>query len=205
MKKTENQKIIATDIYRYKKNKLAANLALLGLVFNCLYFTLLYGIQSELLGDGTISRFSSIQIGFSVILTLFTLLLTFLSSEGIKGYNKKFSFVLLGVAVFQIIRIFGFPLYGLQKNLLTVNYFWLNPTTSGLEFAIMVIYLCASAACLIASAVIGYIRAVNLEKFVKQVDGGAINVEDTLKQLDKEEEASAAQVAQDSRTAEEVR
>lgn len=205
MKKTENQKIIATDIYRYKKNKLAANLALLGLVFNCLYFTLLYGIQSELLGDGTISRFSSIQIGFSVILTLFTLLLTFLSSEGIKGYNKKFSFVLLGVAVFQIIRIFGFPLYGLQKNLLTVNYFWLNPTTSGLEFAIMVIYLCASAACLIASAVIGYIRAVNLEKFVKHVDGGEINVEDTLKQLDKEEEASAAQVAQDSRTAEEVR
>ena len=183
MKKTENQRILDNDIARYKKNKLAANLALLGLVFNCLYFMLLYGIKP---GSLT-TRFSSLHIGFSVILTLVVLLATFLASEGIKGYNKKYSIVLLVIAVFQIVRIFGFPMYGLQNNLLTVNYFWFWPTTSGLEFALLVIYLAASAACLVASAVIGYIRAVNLEKFTKQLENGEVVVEDVLKKMDEED------------------
>jgi len=195
---TENQKIITNDISRYKKNKLAANLALLGLVFNCLYFMLLYGIKS------VHTEFDSLRIGFSVILTLVFLLATFLASEGVKGYNKKFSIVLLVLAVWQIFRIFGYPLYGLKNELLTVNYFWLDlkydPETGEAlntafvntsEFIILVVYLCASAACLIASAIIGWTRAVQLEKFQKQLDAGEISVEKTLKAMDAEDEAAA--------------
>lgn len=187
-KLTPDQKIIHTDIYRYKTNKLAANLALLGLVFNCLYFMLLYGIKIAMGEDG-VTKFASLEIGISVILTLFTLLITFLSSEGIKGYNKKFGYVLLVIAAFQIFRIFGYPLYGLRNNLLTVNYFWLDPTDSTIEFIILVAFLVASAACLVASAVIGYVRAVQLEKFQKQLDAGEISIDDTLKALDAADEA----------------
>lgn len=135
MKKTDNQKIIQTDIYRYKKNKLAANLALLGLVFNCLYIMLLYGIKLANAGDDTKTRFVSLTIGFSVILTLVVLLATFLASEGIKGYNKKYTIILFVLAAFQIFRIFGYPLYGLRNGLLTVNYFWYNPDPTDFSVA----------------------------------------------------------------------
>lgn len=199
MKLTDNQRIIRADIYRYKKNKLASGLALLGLVFNCLYFALLYGLRSEHLQDGaTFNKLVTLEIGFSVLMTLVVLLTTFLASEGVKGYNKKFSIVLLVIAAWQILRIFGYPLYGLNNGLLTVNYFWYSPNPSDYsklnslpEFIIMVVYLCASAACLIASAIIGWIRAAQLEKFQKQLDAGEVSVEATLKAMDAEDEAVA--------------
>lgn len=185
--KTANQMIIADDILRYKKNKLASSLALLGLVFNCLYFLLLYAMPK--------TEFRTINIGISVVLTLIVLLAIFLSSEGVKGYNKKFSIVLLVIAAFQIARIFYYPLNGLHNNLFvqlddthTIGYFGVYPTTSTPFFIILVIYLVASAACLIASAVVGWIVAVRLEKFQKRVDAGEIDINKVIKEMDEEDE-----------------
>lgn len=184
--KTANQLIIADDILRYKKNKLASSLALLGLVFNCLYFLLLYAMPK--------TEFQTAAMGLSVVLTLVVLLTIFLSSEGVKGYNKKFSIVLLVVAAFQILRIFYYPLKGLQNNLFvaldsthTIGYFGVYPTTSVPFFVILVIYLVASAACLIASAVIGWIVAVRLEKFQKRIDAGEIDINKVIKEMDEED------------------
>ena len=193
---TPNQKIVADDILRYKKNKLPANLALLGLVFNCLYFMLLYAMKEPN------SKFAEIEIGISVILTLCTLLVAFLASEGIKGYNKKYCIVLLVLAVFQIVRIFGYPLYGLQNNLLKVNYLWFNPTSSTLEFVIMVVYLCASAACYVLSAVFGYLRTVRLEKHEASIANGTLSIEATLKELDEEEIRQAENVISEANVTE---
>ena len=193
---TPNQKIVADDILRYKKNKLPANLALLGLVFNCLYFMLLYAMKEPN------TKFAEIEIGISVILTLCTLLVAFLASEGIKGYNKKYCIVLLVLAVFQIVRIFGYPLYGLQNNLLKVNYLWFNPTSSTLEFVIMVVYLCASAACYVLSAVFGYLRTVRLEKHEASIANGTLSIEATLKELDEEEIRQAENVISEANVTE---
>ena len=178
MKKlTASEQIVANDILRYKKNKLASTLAILGLVFNCLYFLLLYAMPG--------SEFTTIYIGFSVMLTLIMLLMIFLSSEGVKGYNKKFSIVLLVLAAFQIVRIFYYPLKGIKNNLFVaasagqagmnyIGYFGWYPSftnpTSTVYFVLMLIYLVASAACLIGSAVWGFIVATRLEKFQKQLD-----------------------------------
>lgn len=184
--KTVNRQIVENDILRYKKNKLASWLALLGLVFNCLYFMVLYAMPK--------TEFTTIKIGLSVIVTLIVLLATFLASEGVKGYNKKFSIVLIVLAVVQIVRIFIYPLQGITDNLLiaadtnhTIGYFGYYPSSSGFFFALMVIYLVASAGCMIASAVIGWIYAVRLEKFQKQLDSGEISVEKALKEIEAEE------------------
>ena len=191
-KKVKNA-TIESDTLLYKKNKLPATLALLGLVFNCLYFCLLYGIKDRT-GD---TRWSQIDIGISVILTLVLLLVTFLSSEGIKGYNKKFCIPLLVIAVFQIARIFYFPLYGLQNNILTIPYFWIYPTTSTFEFIMMVVWLVASAACLTASAIIGYIQIKRLESHLKAVESGELDMNavfaaEEAKEAEQKEETSAA-------------
>lgn len=184
---TPNQQIVQDDILRYKRNKLAQLFAILGIVFNCLYFCLLYAIPD--------AKMRTITLGVSVVLTLVLLLLVFLSSEGVKGYNKKFSIVLLVIAVFQILRIFYYPLKGLQANTLKgIGYFGIYPTNSTLYFTIMLIWLCASAACIIASAVLGWIYASRLEKFQKKLEAGEISVEQTLKDMDAEDADHALKV-----------
>ncbi len=185
-KKTVNQQIIADDILRYKRNKLAQILAILGLVFNCLYFCVLYAIPD--------SDMRKMTLGFSVILTLIVLLMIFLSSEGVKGYNKKFSIVLIVIAAFQILRIFYYPLNGLINDSLTgIGYFGYYPENSGFYFTIMLVYLLASAACLIASAVLGWVYAVRLQKFQKKLDNGEISVEATMAEMDEEDAVAAEQ------------
>ncbi len=184
---TPSQQIVQDDILRYKRNKLAQLFAILGIVFNCLYFCLLYAIP-----DASMRK---ITLGVSVVLTLVLLLLVFLSSEGVKGYNKKFSIVLLVIAVFQILRIFYYPLKGLQADSLKgIGYFGIYPTNSWPFFIVMVIWLCASAACIIASAVLGWIYASRLEKFQKKLDSGEISVEQTLKDMDAEDADHALKV-----------
>ena len=193
MKLTDNQQIIADDILRYKKNKLASTLALLGLVFNCLYFMILYAFPKQ--------EFYTFEIGFSVVLTLISLLAIFLASEGVKGYNKTFSIVLLVVAAFQILRIFGYPLNGLKNDYLyaagdtkTLGYFGYYPDSSAFFGTIMIVYLALSAACLIASAVWGWIVAVRLEKFQKRLDNGEVNVDNVIKEMDEEDRRQAENV-----------
>lgn len=203
MKRTETDKVIAADIGRYKKNKIGANLALLGLVFNCLYIMVLYSVRVPLLEDNSFTKFCSLEIGISVILTLVMLLAAFLASEGVKGYNKKFCIVLIVLAVIQIIRIFGLPLYGFKNNLFyndgtdihDFNYFGYNPSNSVFGFTIMLVYLAGSAACFIASTVISFLIIQRLEKHNKALESGELDIDEYLKKLDAAEDAAAAQVA----------
>lgn len=196
MEKTPNQQIIGDDIRRYKTNKLAATFALLAIVFNCLYFCLLYSFRDNFFGTW--------RLGISVILTLFTLLMIFLCSEGIKGYNKKYAIPLIILAVVQIIRIFGLPLEALKYDTaagvagtvtaeaaLNMRYFGIDLTSSA-AYTLMVIWLVASATCLVLSAVIGYINSVRLENFNKKIENGEVVIEKVLADMDKEDEAAAS-------------
>ena len=190
MKRTPNQEIIHGDLMRYKSNKLASSLALLAIIFNCLYFCLLYSFRDKFFGTW--------RLGVSLIV----LLVTFLSSEGIKNYNKKYAIALLILAVVQIIRMFGLPLEALKYDIkngvasqltggaLNMRYFGIDLSPS-VAYVILVVWLAASAACLIASAVIGYINSVKLENFNKKIESGEIVIEDTLAALDKEDAIAA--------------
>ena len=189
MKRTPNQEILHNDIRRYKNNKFASLMALLAIVFNCLYFCLLYSFRDNFFGTW--------RLGVSVILTLVVLLVSFLSSEGIKNYNKKFAIPLLILAAVQIIRIFGLPLEALKydvanaANALEMRYFGID-LSSAASYTIMVIWLAASAACLITSAVVGYINSVKLETFNKKIESGEVVIENTLAEMDKEDNAAQA-------------
>lgn len=200
-KRSPNQQIIANDILKYKTNKFPANLALLGIVFNALYFCMLYSFTTEF--------FSMWKIGISVILTLFSLLITFLASEGIKGYNKKYCIVLIILAVVQIVRMFGLPLEALRADVeagvadqltggaLNGGYFFkgIKPNAA---YTIMVIWLALSAASLVFSAIIGYINCTKLEAYNKKVASGEIDIDATLLAMDQEDERQAANMVSES-------
>ena len=177
-------------MFRYKRNKLASGLALLGLFINCLYLMLFYGLNYQ--------TYANPLIGLSVLCNLVVLLVTFLASEGVKVYNKKYCWLLLAVAVVQIVRIFIYPLdiargggtlFDPGTNVISVRYFGATLGPASLS-AILIIYLVLSAGCMLASAVIGYIRAVQLESFNKGLAEGKFTVEGAIAEVSAKEEAA---------------
>lgn len=192
----EKNVVLQDDILRFRKNKLSANLALLALVFNILYFTLLYTIHT--------TDMYTLVIGISVIVNLLVLLGGFYASEGIKGYNKKVCIILLVLAVVQIVRIFIYPLKGLSGDWMGGNAYFgaiMTPTSNGV---LLIIYLVGSAACFIASAITGYISANRLEAHLRKVESGEISVDDTLKELNKQDLAKENEVVAAPVVSEEV-
>ena len=182
--------IIQDDILRYKKNKFASMFAILALVFNCLYFTLLYAVCETAL--------YKVPLGFSVIVNLLVLLAGFYASEGIKGYNKKFSIVLIVLAAVQVLRIIYYPIIGAAKGWLSNdNHYFGISMNNAANSVLMVIYLAGSAACFIVSAVQGFIVARRLEVFQKKLDSGEISVEATIAEIEVEEAQAVAQVLQE--------
>ena len=75
-----DDRIVKRDRMRYTKNTLSSTLALLGIVFDVLYFVSIY--QSDV---GT--YYYNILIGASVLYNLIFMLMAFLSSEGVKNYK----------------------------------------------------------------------------------------------------------------------
>lgn len=161
--------ILQKDIMQYKKNKFAANLALLGLVLGCIYFMVLYAQVSK--GRDFDRYYYKWSIAFDVIYNLFFLLFVFFFSEQVKNYKRNMFVFQLIMGALQIARIFWLPLMGYLHG----------PTKIG-GFLVMAIALGASGACIIASAVIGYIRSKALDNFLKSVENGEINVEAVLKE-----------------------
>lgn len=180
--------VIQDDILRYKKNKFASSFAILALVFNCLYFTLLYAVCETAL--------YKVALGFSVIVNLLVLLTGFYASEGIKGYNKKFSIVLIVLAAVQVIRIIYYPIIGVAKGWLADDnhYFGISMNNTA-NSILMIIYLAASAACFIVSAVQGFIVARRLEVFQKKLDDGEVSVETAIAEIEAEEKEAAEATA----------
>lgn len=187
--------VLEDDILRYKKNKLPASLALLALVFDVLYFTLLYAVHA--------SEVYTMLIGVSVIVNLLVLLVGFYASEGIKSYNKTSSIMLLVLAAVQFARIFIYPLRGLSGKWMANNAYFgiiMTPASNGV---LMIVYLAASAACFVAAAVIGYLNIKRLEAHLKKVEAGELSIEDELKAADEADASSANTAEQTEQCAEE--
>ena len=187
-----NNKIIKNDINRYKKNKFPGTLALLSIVFQCLYFMFMYkqvaGDIKQLYQDGT--PVYTYLLGISVILNLVMLLAIFLTSEEIQGYSKKFSIVAIVLGGVQIIRIFGYPLFSSTHLLQYMGHSLISAGTCTL----LIVFLVASAACLVAAGVLGIITSSNLSKFRKDLEDGKVDLEGALKE-ETPEPATAASPA----------
>ena len=172
MKKTKNP-VIQHDIMRYKKNKLGANLALLGLVFGCVYFVVLYAQVKN--GD----YYYNWSLAFDVIYNLFFLLFVFLFSEQVKNYDRKLFILQIIVGALQIARIFWLPLGGITHTYM-VGETEQTVITVG-TFITMAAALACSGALIIVSAITGYIRSKNVEKFTQELENGQINLDEELR------------------------
>ncbi len=149
---------IKRDRMRYIKNSMAANLALLGILANVFYFVSICKSDVD-------TYYYNYIIGISIIYNLVFMLAVFLSSEGVKNYKKSYSYLLAAAGVIQIVRIFIIPVKAHATEVIAGGETVL--VMQNAQFTRVLVYLVVSAACLIGSAVVNYIRCGELEAHLK--------------------------------------
>lgn len=154
------ERLIKRDRMRYIKNSLAANLALLGILFDVFYFVKIY--QSDV---GT--YYYTILIGASIVYNLVFLLAVFLASEGVKNYKSGYTWLLAAIGVGQLVRIFIIPTRAHNATTLV------NGETVAVmgdkTYLYVVVLLVLSAACLLASAAVNFVRCRELKAHLKTI------------------------------------
>ena len=162
---TTEERTIQRDRMRFIKNSLASNLAILGILFDVFYFVSIYKSDVD-------TWYYSILIGASIVYNLVFMLAVFLSSEGVKNYKKGYSFLLAIIGALQIVRIFIIPMKAHAATTI------INGETAAVmqdgQFFRVVVYLVLSAVCLIAAAVVNFIRCGELAEHLKTLEAQGV-------------------------------
>ena len=162
MMSMDEKKQIQLDRMRFTKNTLGSRLVYLAILFDVLYFVSVY--ESDV---GT--WYYQALIGVSIVYNLVFMLIAFLASEGVKNYKTGYGYLLLGLGVGQIVRIFILPL--MASNALTKRS---DPVLKKVvevavmdqsQFAWIVVFLCLSAACCIVAGLVSVIRSRKLAAY----------------------------------------
>lgn len=145
---------VKKDRMLYTKDSFSATMALLAIVFDCLYFVSIY--QSDV---G--SWYYNWVIGASVIYNLVFLLAAFLASESVKNRKKGYSGVLALIGILQFVRVFYLPAKAHAATAMV----------NGVEVAVMengqYLYV---VACLVISGICCLVAAVTSAKNNKVLD-----------------------------------
>ncbi len=153
--------LIKKDRLRYTKNKLSANLTLLAIVFNALYFVSVYKSDVG-------SYYYKLIIGISVVYNLLFMLFAFLSSEGVKSYKLFYSFLLMVLGAGQVIRIFILP-FKAKNDTITIGGVE-QVVMENAQFTRVSVYLIASAALCIAAGVIAFLKTHTLTAYQAELE-----------------------------------
>ena len=155
MTQAMNDREIRTDRMRYVKNTFSSRLCYLAILLNVLYFISIYKSDVG-------SWYYQILVGGSIVYNLLFMLMTFLASEGVKNYQKNFSWLLYGLGILQVARIFILPM---QAHQAVIKIGAEETVVMGTgQFVRCIVYLAGSAACLIAAALINQQKAAALER-----------------------------------------
>ena len=155
MTQAMNDRNIRTDRMRYVKNTSSSRLCYLAILLNVLYFISIYKSDVG-------SWYYQILVGGSIVYNLLFMLMTFLASEGVKNYQKNFSWLLYGLGILQAARIFILPM---QAHQAVIKLGSVETTVMQTpQFIRCIVYLAGSAACLVAAAVINQRKSAALAR-----------------------------------------
>ena len=152
------EQMIRRDRMRFKNNKLSANLTLLAILLDVLYFVNIYQNDAD-------HYYHTWMIGVSIVYNLIFMLAAFLAEEGVKSYHKAYTYPLILVGAIQIARIFILPMDAhsttLDSGALAMG--------DG-QFTYLVVLLIASAVCLVAAAVVNFIKCTALQAHMRMLE-----------------------------------
>ncbi len=151
---------IRLDRMRYIKNTSSANLTYLGILFDVFFFVNIYRSDVD-------TYYYNILIGISIVYNLVFLLAAFLASEGAKNYKSGYTWLLGGLGIGQIIRIFIIPMRA-HSAMTLVNGVETLVMQNG-QFFRVIAYLVISGACLLVAAAINYRKCHELSGHLKSL------------------------------------
>ena len=162
---SEDIKLTQLDRMRYTKDKLSANLILVAIVLDCLYFVSIY--QSDV---G--SYYYTWVIGASVVYNLLFLLAAFLASEGVKSRKSGYTGMLLFIGIMQFVRMAYLPAKAVKA---TVEISGAAETVMGAgQYTYVLVCLALSGICCVAAAVNSFRNNKKLAAYMATID---MNVE----------------------------
>ncbi|MGM9602420.1 MAG: hypothetical protein ACI3W5_12680 [Faecousia sp.] len=164
-----DEKNLKLDRMRYTKDKRSANMVLLAIVFNVLYYVSVYQQDHPVVKPISADYpYYSWMIGASIVLNLLFLLIGFLCSEGVKGRKTGYTAMLLGLGALQIIRIFYLPAKAKAATYTNAGETFHVMTNGQYTFAVVMLVL--SGALCIAAALNSYTNNAKLAKYMKSIE-----------------------------------
>jgi hypothetical protein len=151
---------IKLDRMRYVKDQLPSTCAILAIVFDVLYFVLIYKINNV--------YFYNYLIGVSIIVNLLFMLFGFWFSIEVKNYHGKFGYFMIALGIAQIIRIFVYPMKAHAATYLVGE--TMAPVMTGPQFITSLIYLVASAAFMIVGGLMSIKYSKTLQNYLESVE-----------------------------------
>ena len=156
----EEKKRIQLDRMRYTKNVLSSRLTYLAILFDVLYFV---SIFSSDVG----SWYYQMLVGGSIVYNLVFMLMAFLASEGVKNYKISYGYMLFGLGIGQLVRIFILPMMAnsqmtkrvIEKKTVEV------PVMETPQFVWVVACLGLSAVCCLAAGFVAVTRSRKLAAY----------------------------------------
>ena len=154
---TQDLKRIKKDRMLYTKDKTSANLIILAIVLDALYFVSIY---KQDIG----SYYYTWEIGASIIINLLFLLSAFLASEGVKNRKKGYTGILVILGILQFIRVEQLPK---RAHMATVEGV---PVMDDKQYIFVIVCLILSGICCICAAVISFINNKTLQEYVDSLE-----------------------------------
>lgn len=157
------------DRMRYTKDKRSANMILLAIAFNVLYYVSIYQQDHPVVKPISPDYpYYSWVIGASIIVNLLFLLIGFLCSEGVKGRKKGYSGILLFLGVLQIGRIFYLP--AKAKVATYTNNGEVFRVMTDKQYIFAVVMLALSGLLCLGAAVNSYLNNKKLDNYMKSIE-----------------------------------
>ncbi len=151
---------IKLDRMRYVKDSGPSNLAILAVVFDILYFVLIYKINNEF--------FYNYSIGVSVVINLLFMLFGFWCSIEVKNYHGKFGYLMIALGIVQIIRIFVYPMSA--HGAVTVVDGNNVQVMTNAQFISSIVYLVVSAACMVFGGLMSMKNSKTLQNHLASLE-----------------------------------
>ena len=145
MTQAMNDRELKLDRMRYVKNTASSRLCYLAILLNVLYFVSIYKSDVG-------SWYYQMLVGGSIVYNLLFMLIIFLASEGVKNYQKKYSYVLFAAGVLQVARIFILPMQAHQAEIKVRGQ--MTIVMQDPQFIRCLVYLAGSAVCLMIAGII---------------------------------------------------
>ena len=156
-----NDSVVKLDRMRYTKDTLSANLIIVAIVLDALYFVKLY--QQDVS-----DYYYKWWIGASVIYNLVFMLGAFLCSESVKNRKTNMTALLVILSVMQFVRITQIPAMA-KDAFITVGETNTDVMSSG-TYTYLVCMLVISGLCLAAAIVTSLLNAKKLGDYMKTIE-----------------------------------